>query len=139
MTDHDRDAGSRGGDPPRDPSRPEPAPYGHPYGGHFHGGAAGPGWGPLPPPPPPPPKPAVHEFFRRKQTQIVGAALAGLVVGGILGGSAVALTGTLIDRPGPSARLFQEGPGLPDREGPYCYESRGRVICDVNPAPLRTG
>lgn len=152
MTDHDRDTGSRGEEPPRDPSRRHPAeqprtenlasgppPVGMPYGGPEP--YTGPGWGPLPPLSP---KPTFLDFLRRKRTQVVGAGLAGLVVGGIIGGGAVALTGALAERPGPHTPwdrpYFQDRPGRmpPDERGPHCYQTEGRVICELAPAPLPT-
>ncbi|MFI6709837.1 hypothetical protein ACIBF7_25605 [Nonomuraea sp. NPDC050478] len=129
MADHDRDAGSRGEEePPRDPNRRDTRPT--PYGELGPGPYSGPGWGPLPAPPA---KPTLRDFLRRKQTQVVGAGLAGLVVGGLIGGGAVALTGALWARPGP-ADSWQR----PGERPPVCLRIEGRVICDLQPAPLPT-
>lgn len=133
MADHDHDAGSRGGkDAPRDPSRHD-APMS--YGDLGPGPYSGPGWST---PPPPPPRPSLGDHLRRKQVQIAGAALAGLIVGGVLGGAAVAAW----SRPH-QMTFWDRQPSWMDRPRgePACFEADGRIICRLEPGPphARTG
>ncbi|MFG1942414.1 hypothetical protein [Nonomuraea sp. NPDC048826] len=150
MADHDRDAGSRGGQEPRDPSRRETeilssgpfrdgrtAAHPTPYDDYGPGPYAGPGWDPLPPPP------TRSDFHRRRSTQIIGAGIVGLVAGAFIGGGAVALAGDLWNRPEPSAswnppqRDQYRGPER--LNGRSCYLTEGRITCDLAPAPTHTG
>ncbi|MEQ4718670.1 hypothetical protein [Nonomuraea sp. B19D2] len=97
MADHDREAGSRGEEEaPRDPAPAEETEelhqpraegrsrlrYGEP--------PPGPGIPPTMLSASPSPPGSYRDFFRQKQAQILGAGLIGLVLGGLLGGGAVA-------------------------------------------------
>ncbi|GAA3176076.1 hypothetical protein [Nonomuraea roseoviolacea] len=85
MADHDREVGSRGDEEaPRDPDPGAQPPPSQDATAH-----ASPGW--SPPPAAPRPDTSFRDFLRQKPTQIIGAALIGLIVGGLLGGTAVAL------------------------------------------------
>lgn len=101
-----------------------------------------PGWGPPPPPPPPRQDSSFRDFVRQKPAQIIGAGLIGLVIGGLLGGTAVALVAGVThhdrashwdDRPrwGPY-RDWERHPGV----HPNCRPVPGGTYCrDAAPFP----
>ncbi|MEU7739550.1 hypothetical protein [Nonomuraea sp. NPDC049158] len=118
MADHDRDAGSRGEEEaPRDPTpgdRPAAPSDTETATTRVSGPPPGAGWATAAPPPPQRPLPPRYDsfrgFIRLKPTQIIGAGLLGLIIGGILGGSAVAVISGMALR-GDSARIFWESRG----------------------------
>ncbi|NUW41577.1 hypothetical protein [Nonomuraea rhodomycinica] len=94
------------------------------------------GWSPSPPSPRPPrPDTSFRGFLRQKPTQIIGAGLIGLIVGGLLGGAAVAVVVgvTHHDRAvpwGPRSGWdpYQEWEHLP-RAYPDCRPAPGGTYC----------
>ncbi|WP_431923760.1 hypothetical protein [Nonomuraea jabiensis] len=151
MADHDRDAGSRGEEEaPRDPTpADEPGER-----SRLKYGEALPDPGFTMPPAPPRPPDSYREFFRQKQAQVLGAGIIGLVIGALLGGTAVAVVsgfshgdevhrGMYWQEPDPMPRRFQ----MPERFDSACEEEKdGDVWCswvvpkaprsDVAPAPI---
>ncbi|MER6942661.1 hypothetical protein ABT294_01440 [Nonomuraea sp. NPDC000554] len=61
----------------------------------------------------PPRSDAFRDFIRQKPAQIIGAGLIGLVIGGLLGGGAVALIGGIAHR----SIGYAHWEGLPGRDG----------------------
>ncbi|MFI7451702.1 hypothetical protein ACIBQX_29695 [Nonomuraea sp. NPDC049714] len=101
-------------------------------------GFTAPGWaGPRPPEPG-----SWRDFVRQKPAQIIGAGLIGLIVGCLIGGSAVLLIGSLTshdayrswERPALDRRY---GPLQPDYRAPHhpaCRPVPGGTYCR-HPAP----
>lgn len=88
MADHDQAVGprgeeeaSRGPDPESAPPPPPGPPQGPPSGPPQDSPVFG----------PPPPRDSFATYLRQKHTQIIGAGLIGLLIGGLLGGGAVAI------------------------------------------------
>ncbi|MCA2221317.1 hypothetical protein [Nonomuraea aurantiaca] len=152
MADHDRDAGSRGEEEaPRDPTpgdRPAAPPDAEAATTRVSGPPPGSGWATAAPPPPPPRSDSFRDFFRLKPTQIIGAGLIGLIIGGVLGGGAVAVISGMVHR-GDTARVYWQDweryPGYQDcRPGPYGSYCRrlppypGPYQVPATPYPLPT-
>ncbi|MEV4107365.1 hypothetical protein [Nonomuraea sp. NPDC049695] len=145
MADHDREAGSRGEEEaPRDPAPAEETEnrvagrsglrYGDP--------PPGPGIAPTIPVASSSHPGSYRDFFRQKQTQILGAGLIGLFVGGLLGGGAVAAIGNLTHRDEARGGVYW-GPGrmherfMVPAPGAVCDRRAGSLWCDnVVPAPV---
>ncbi|MEU7853680.1 hypothetical protein [Nonomuraea sp. NPDC049141] len=124
MADHDRDAGSRGEEEaPRDPTPGDRL-------GHTERPAAY----------APPRSDSFRDFIRQKPAQIIGAGLIGLVIGGVLGGGAVAMISGIVHRHD-APRVYWQNPAWepypgyqdcrPVPGGTYC----GRQPPYVNPMP----
>ncbi|MFI7126543.1 hypothetical protein ACIBQ1_12690 [Nonomuraea sp. NPDC050153] len=152
MADHDRDAGSRGEEEaPRDPT-PADELHEPEERSRLRYGEAPPGPGFTMPLAPPPRPGSYREFFRQKQAQVLGAGLIGLVLGAVLGGTAVAMAGDFSHRDEMHRGVYWEELGwapkrfqVPDRLGPACERGPDGVQCgyvlpeprsgDVAPAP----
>ncbi|MEV0825714.1 hypothetical protein [Nonomuraea rubra] len=160
MADHDRDAGSRGEEEaPRDPtpssepsqpeqnqtepSRPEPTRELHEPGPLKYGEQADRASTYLPPTQPNPAswereQAPFGDFLRRRRTQVMGAGLVGLVVGGLLGGVTVAAFSDLAHDHDHGMRMEAPGWGHhrewgPRLKGPECYESGDGAYCVLEP------
>ncbi|MFI6738056.1 hypothetical protein ACIBI9_34465 [Nonomuraea sp. NPDC050451] len=152
MADHDRDAGSRGEEEaPRDPT---PADELHEPGepSRLKYGEAPPGPGFTMPLAPPRRPDSYREFFRQKQAQVLGAGLIGLVIGALLGGTAVAVVSGFAHRDEVHGMYWQEPDRLPrrfqvpERLESACEEEKDGVSCgwvvpkapraDIPPAPI---
>jgi hypothetical protein len=143
MADHDRDAGSRGEEEaPRDPTPVGPTEELHQPDGLKYGEQAERAESHIPPAPPDPVPgeqgSAFKAFLRRRRTQVVGAGLAGLIVGGLLGGTTVAafndLTRDRFDRMDVWLEPHHRwGPhhdrGLPEGPGRICYRTENDARC----------
>jgi hypothetical protein len=163
MADHDRDAGSRGEEEaPRDPNSDEtttspnerdtdvyPTQAGLKYGeippgpgtdytttAHTMPGSSGPGASQQPPR-----SGSFRDFVRRKPAQIAGAGLIGLVLGALIGGTAVAVVSNIADRRD-HHRMYWEyherGPNrtfiVPDRPAVSCFNRPDTfVVCEELP------
>lgn len=68
-----------------------------PGGGPRFAGPPGGGWA-TGAPPPPPRSDSFRDFIRQKPAQIIGAGLIGLIIGGVLGGGAVAAISGIVHR-----------------------------------------
>ncbi|MEU8247599.1 hypothetical protein [Nonomuraea sp. NPDC048916] len=94
-----------------------------------------PGWGPRP-------SSGFRDFVRQKPAQIIGAGLIGLIVGGILGGGAVAVISGITARQ--DRHVHWQHPGWDRRGGPGFQECRpvpGGMNCrygDPYPYPVPT-
>ncbi|MEV4353979.1 hypothetical protein ACWEPL_06300 [Nonomuraea sp. NPDC004186] len=154
MADHDRDAGSRGEEEaPRDPTPDDDL---HESGARsrLKYGEAPPGPGFTMPLAPPRHPDSYREFFRQKQAQVLGAGLIGLVIGALLGGTAVAVVSGFAHRDEVHGMYWQEPDRMPRRfqvperlDDSACEENgKDRVFCswvvpkaprsDVPPAPI---
>ncbi|MGN9838600.1 hypothetical protein ACTMTI_10825 [Nonomuraea sp. H19] len=159
MADHDRDAGSRGEEEaPRDPDPGATADTDvHPSGPGLKYGEIPPGPGTqatqehasaahtMPGPsgwpssPPPPRSDSFRDFIRQKPAQIAGAGLIGLVLGAMLGGTAVAVVSNLADRhDGYDIRMAHDwgarrGFVIPERAYPLCGMGPDNVPCVAPP------
>ncbi|MEV0379000.1 hypothetical protein [Nonomuraea sp. NPDC050643] len=146
MADHDRDAGSRGEEEaPRDPTRQEPTQELHEPGLKY-GEQADQPYARIPPTTPIPVAPeddrSFRGFLRRRRTQVTAAAVFGLVIGGLLGGTVVAAFDGLTERhPRPDVWMELDG-WSPHRDfrGPECFRtedgsscSRNRMVLPRNP------
>ncbi|MFC4015472.1 hypothetical protein ACFOY2_50265 [Nonomuraea purpurea] len=158
MADHDRDVGSRGEEEaPRDPASDEPTARHHASGEERlrYGQAASEGpryptaTTPAPAWDPPGRQDSFRGFFRQRPAQIIGAGLLGLVVGALLGGTAVAVAGELGHRNEMRA-IPWEHPRWTERGFPsQCYPVDEGVRCEMGsdeavptlemPPPTRTG
>ncbi|MFD1540275.1 hypothetical protein [Nonomuraea guangzhouensis] len=126
MADHDRDAGSRGEEEaPRDPTPGDG--LGAPRSGDTATYA-------------PPRSDSFRDFIRQKPAQIIGAGLIGLIIGGVLGGGAVAVISGIVhghDVP----RVYWQSPAWERYPGyPDCRPLPGGTYCRqqppyVNPMP----
>ncbi|MEU6784150.1 hypothetical protein ABZ912_33560 [Nonomuraea angiospora] len=115
MADHDRDAGSRGEEEaPRDPT-PEDDLHESGARSRLKYGEAPPGPGFTMPPEPPRHPDSYREFFRQKQAQVLGAGLIGLVIGALLGGTAVAVVSGFGHRDEVHGMYWQEPDRMPRR------------------------
>ncbi|WP_188190705.1 hypothetical protein [Nonomuraea sp. SYSU D8015] len=163
MADHDRDAGSRGEEEaPRDPTSDETAASSSGRDTDVYPTQSGLKYGEIPPGPPdytttahampgsagmgssqqPPPRSdSFRDFVRRKPAQIAGAGLIGLILGALLGGTAVAVVSNLADRHD-HHRMYWEysewGPQrpfvIPDRPAVSCYDLPDEVVfCPQRP------
>ncbi|MFI6604607.1 hypothetical protein ACIBHX_51000 [Nonomuraea sp. NPDC050536] len=147
MADHDREVG------PRDEEEASrgPAPSGAQSAGaeesHTMPGAAG-----RTAPPPPPRGDGFRDFMRQKTAQIILAGLIGLVVGGLLGGGAVAVISGFVHRGDryvydyyPRWQRFRDdcGPGPCSYRYPPPYVQRWQAppppTVTPIPKPTRTG
>ncbi|GAA4909966.1 hypothetical protein HD597_008322 [Nonomuraea thailandensis] len=144
MADHDRDAGSRGEEEaPRDPTpSSEPTQELHEPAPLKYGEQADRAYTYIPPTQPDPaswerePSP-FGDFLRRRRTQVMGAGMAGLLVGGLLGGVTVAaLNDVAHDR----HEMWMEAPGWghhrgwePRLQGPGCYAGEDHGYCVLPP------
>lgn len=134
MADHDRDAGSRGEEEaPRDPTQQL-----------RYGEQADQAYVHIPPTQPSPPdwEPSFGDYLRRKKSQVVGAGIIGLVVGGLLGGMTVAAVSgpredhgrydMWVNEPGWAPRGELRGPKWLN---PGCSRTEDGVQCVVPPPP----
>ncbi|MEU4230356.1 hypothetical protein AB0F17_39210 [Nonomuraea sp. NPDC026600] len=130
MADHDRDAGSRGEEEaPRDPTPGDRSGAPHSEGPTAYAA-----------PPRPPRSDSFRDFIRQKPAQIIGAGLIGLIIGGVLGGGAVAVISGIVHRhDGPRVHwqspAWERYPGYQD-----CRPVPGGTYCRqmppyVNPMP----
>jgi hypothetical protein len=100
----------------------------------------------------PPRSDSFRGFVRQKPAQIIGAGLVGLLLGAVLGGTAVGVVANAADRHDRHGFHGEWGPRrgmmMPDRLDESCYSPQpGVVFCggpssgeDVPaPAPVRTG
>ncbi|TMR95377.1 hypothetical protein [Nonomuraea basaltis] len=160
MADHDRDAGSRGEEEaPRDPMPDETAASPSARDTDVHPTQPGLRYGEIPPGPAPEdytttahtmPGPtdspqqgsgSFRDFIRQKPAQIIGAGLIGLFVGGLLGGTAVALVSDRGDRHGvwmDHDRAPMQLRMFPERLDESCYRVRGGVDCVIPPVPTNS-
>ncbi|MFD1936535.1 MULTISPECIES: hypothetical protein [Nonomuraea] len=129
MADHDHAAGprgeeeaSRGPDPESAPSPPSGPPSEPPSGPPQNGPVFG---------PPPPPRETFATFVRQRHAQIIGAGLIGLLIGGLLGGGAVAILFRVADHGDRHRVSHWEGPGRYGMQPPAdCwYTPDGGTAC----------
>ncbi|MEV1169655.1 hypothetical protein [Nonomuraea sp. NPDC049784] len=140
MADHDREAGSRGEEEaPRDPAPAEETEELHQPGAEgrsrlrYGEAPPGPGFAPTMPLASPSRPESYRDFFRQKQAQVLGAGLIGLVLGGLLGGGAVAAVSGLTHRDEMRGGVFWE-PGF--RHERYLVPAPG-AVCDRGPDGIR--
>lgn len=97
-------------------------------GGPVPGGSTGPGWaGPRPPE-----AGSWRDFARQKPAQIIGAGLIGLILGCLIGGTAVLLIGGITSR---ASYGDWERPGMERHHGRLQPDYRAPRYPDCRPAP----
>ncbi|TYB67187.1 hypothetical protein FXF51_14935 [Nonomuraea sp. PA05] len=146
MADHDRDAGSRGEEEaPRDPTLSQPTRELPEPGPLKYGEQADQAYAYIPPTKPNPApweresSSSFGDYLRRRRTQVMGAGLIGLLVGGLLGGATVAAFNDVAHE-GDRYDMFVEEPGWgrhrhwgPELRAPDCYLEEDRGACVLPP------
>ena len=103
-----------------------------PGGGSRFAGPPGGAWA-TGAPPPPPRSDSFRDFIRQKPAQIIGAGLIGLIIGGVLGGGAVAAIGGVVHRR-EAPRVYWQGPAWERYPGYQdCRPVPGGTYCGQQP------
>jgi hypothetical protein len=100
--------------------------------GRSYAGQPGGGWATAAPPPPPR-SDSFRDIIRQKPAQIIGAGLIGLIIGGLLGGGAVAAIGGIVHRHD-APRLYRQNPAWERYPGYQdCRPVPGGTYCRQQP------